>query len=102
MKDSLVLVNHINVINKSHSEKHMSELVTQAALDRLRAILLTTISTVAGLMPLAYDIGGSDPYMSPMALALACGLLFATPLTLILLPSLYMIGQDVDRVFKHV
>jgi len=40
----------------------------------LRAILLTTVLTVAGLMPLAYGLGGADPYMGSMALALGWGL----------------------------
>jgi multidrug efflux pump subunit AcrB len=61
--------------------------------------VLTTVSTVAGLMPLAYGIGGSDPYMAPMALALGWGLLFATPLTLLLLPCLYLISDDVKKLF---
>ncbi|MFC1665168.1 efflux RND transporter permease subunit, partial [Pseudomonadota bacterium] len=77
----------------------LREIVATATSNRLRAILLTTISTVAGLMPLAYGIGGSDPYMSPMALALGWGLLFSTPLTLILLPCLYTIGEDIRSRF---
>ncbi len=68
---------------------------------RLRAVLLTTVSTVAGLLPLAYGIGGADPYMGPMALALGWGLLFATPLTLLLLPCLYMIGEDIRHLFRR-
>lgn len=61
----------------------------------------TTFSTVAGLLPLAYGIGGTDPYMGPMALALGWGLLFATPLTLVLIPSLYMIGNDIANLFSR-
>ena len=74
--------------------------VTEGTSNRLRAVILTTISTVAGLLPLAYGFGGTDAYMGPMALALGWGLLFATPLTLLLLPCLYMIGEDL-RAFIH-
>ncbi len=101
VNDSLVLVNHINELRKHVPEKSPLQLVAEGTANRLRAIVLTTISTVAGLLPLAYGIGGSDPYMSPMALALGYGLLFATPLTLVLVPSLYVISEDIAAIFKQ-
>lgn len=100
VNDSLVLVNHVNELHQRDPSKSLREIVTQGATDRLRAILLTTISTVVGLMPLAYGVGGADPFMSPMALALAWGLLFSTPLTLALLPCLYLIGNDIGNLFR--
>ena len=66
-------------------------MVAEGTSDRLRAILLTTLTTVIGLLPLAYGIGGTDEWMAPMALVLGYGILFATPLTLILVPCLYNI-----------
>ena len=77
------------------------DLVVQGTSDRLRAILMTTLTTVVGLLPLAYGIGGSDIYMGPMALALGYGILFATPLTLGLIPCLYMVGDDISRIFTR-
>jgi len=53
-------------------------------------------------LPLAYGLGGSDPFIAPMALALGYGILFATPLTLILLPCLIMIQYDIQRGFSYV
>ncbi|WP_455219745.1 efflux RND transporter permease subunit, partial [Kaarinaea lacus] len=100
VNDALVLVNHINELRESNSEKSIKEIVATGSANRLRPVLLTTISTVAGLLPLAYGIGGVDPYMSPMALALGWGLLFGTLLTLVLVPSLYVIGNDIGRIFK--
>ena len=97
VNDSLVLVNHLNELCKCDPQRPLEDIVAEGTANRLRAILLTTFSTVAGLLPLAYGIGGSDPYMGPMALALGYGLLFATPLTLILMPCLYMISADVNR-----
>ena len=101
VNDSLVLVNHINKLLINNVEKSVQEIVALGASHRLRAIILTTITTVAGLMPLAYGLGGSDPYMSPMALALGYGLFFATSLTLVLIPCLYLIGQDFKKVFSR-
>jgi len=101
VNDSLVLVSHVNGLRKKHVNRILRDIVATGAANRLRAIILTTLSTVAGLLPLAYGIGGSDPYMGPMALALGWGLLFATPLTLVLIPCLYMIGNDIARLFSR-
>jgi len=97
VNDSLVLVDHVNQLRRERPDESVFELIVEGATDRLRPVLLTTLTTLAGLLPLAYGIGGSDPYMAPMALALAYGLLFATPLTLILVPCLYMISKDIGR-----
>jgi multidrug efflux pump subunit AcrB len=101
VNDSLVLVNHVNDLRKQFPGQSYREIVSEGTADRLRAILLTTVSTVAGLLPLAYGLGGADPYMGPMALALGWGLLFATPLTLLLVPCLFMIGDDVSGLFRR-
>jgi Cu/Ag efflux pump CusA len=54
----------------------------------------------SGLLPLAYGIGGTALYMAPTALVLGYGIIFATSLTLVLIPSLYEIGYDIGRVFQ--
>ncbi|MEQ9364436.1 MAG: efflux RND transporter permease subunit [Leptospirales bacterium] len=94
VNDSLVLVDHINGLRRDHPDENLRSLVARAAADRLRAILMTTVTTVAGLLPLAYGVGGEDPSNAPMALALGWGLLFATGLVLILVPALYLTGED--------
>jgi len=55
---------------------------------------------VVGLIPPAYGIGGSDPFIAPMALALGYGLLFATPL--VLMPCLYVVRTDIFNLFKKI
>jgi len=99
VNDSLVLVNHINRLKEKGDESNMLQIVIEGTTERLRPILITTFTTVASLLPLAYGIGGSDEMMTPMALALGYGLLFATFLTLGLVPSFYLIGQDVHNLF---
>jgi multidrug efflux pump subunit AcrB len=101
VNDSLVLVSHLNEQRKLFPDMPMRELVAMGASNRLRAIVLTTLTTVAGLLPLAYGLGGKSLFMSPMALTLGFGLLFATPVTLILVPCLYMIFYDIGRIFKR-
>ncbi|MFV1996561.1 MAG: efflux RND transporter permease subunit [Acidiferrobacterales bacterium] len=62
---------------------------------RLRAVILTAATTVVGLLPTAYGWGGMDPFVSPMALALSWGLVFATLVTLITIPATLAVGIDV-------
>jgi multidrug efflux pump subunit AcrB len=102
VNDSLVLVNHVNDLRQQFPEQSFRSIVAEGTADRLRAILLTTVSTVAGLLPLAYGLGGADPYMGPMALALGWGLLFATPLTLVLVPCVFLIGDDIASLFRRL
>jgi len=64
---------------------------------RLRAVLLTTITTVVGLLPTAYGWGGFDPFVAPMALALSWGLMFSTGITLISIPAAFGIGMDIKH-----
>jgi Cation/multidrug efflux pump len=99
---SLVLVNHLNEkLNQVSLDSDLIPLVVEGSGDRFRPIVITSISTVAGLLPLAYGLGGSDPFIAPMALAIGYGLLFSTPLTLFLLPALYLIQIDAIRFFQR-
>ena len=69
---------------------------------RLRAVLLTAITTVVGLLPTAYGWGGYDPFVAPMALALASGLAFATVITLVTLPAVFAVGVDLRNAGRWV
>jgi multidrug efflux pump subunit AcrB len=101
VNDSLVMVNHINDLRRQKHGENILRIVAEGTADRLRAIILTTLTTVVALLPLAYGIGGTAVFMAPMALALGWGLLLATPLTLVLVPCLYMVGHDVGRIFQR-
>ncbi len=101
VNDSLVMVSRINDLRAQGRRDNILNIVAEGTADRLRAIILTTLTTAVALLPLAYGVGGSALFMAPMALALGWGLLFATPLTLVLVPCLYVIGQDIGRVFKR-
>jgi len=75
----------------------VKDAIVQAGRRRLRAVVLTAMTTVVGLLPTAYGWGGMDPFVSPMALSLSWGLIFATFVTLITLPALLAIVLRVDR-----
>ncbi|MDX8389562.1 MAG: efflux RND transporter permease subunit [Mariprofundaceae bacterium] len=68
---------------------------------RLRAVLLTAITTVVGLLPTAYGWGGFDPFVAPMALALSWGLIFSTVITLFSVPAALGVALDVKRMFSR-
>lgn len=97
VNDSLILVNLLNRLRRQHPEKSLQSQIVEAASSRLRPILLTSVTTVAGLLPMAYGLGGSDPFSAPMALAMGYGILFATPLTLLLLPCLLVLQDDLSE-----
>ncbi len=98
VNDSLILVNLANSLRRTDTDASLNEIIVDATKHRLRPILLTSITTVAGLLPMAYGLGGSDPFSAPMALAMGYGILFATPLTLVLLPCLLLIQGDLKRL----
>ncbi|UCD15047.1 MAG: efflux RND transporter permease subunit, partial [Candidatus Omnitrophota bacterium] len=98
VNDSIVLV---DFINKRRNHVPVKEAVVEAGDLRLRPVLITTITTVCGLSTVAYGIGGFDPFLRPMALAISWGLLFATALTLIVVPCVYLIVEDVKNLVKR-
>jgi len=99
VNDTIIMVTEVN---RELADKYNSNLVrtvVSAAKDRLRPVLLTTLTTVAGLLPTAYGIGGKDGLIMPLTMAMAYGLLFATLITLILTPALLIIGHDIAHLF---
>ena len=88
VNDSLVMVSHLKATKDQHKDLPL-EVMVQACQDRLRPVVLTTITTVVGLVPTIYGIGGYEPFIVPLVLSLAGGLVFATPITLIWVPVLY-------------
>lgn len=71
--------------------------VIDALVGRLRPILVTSLSTLCGVLPTAYGLGGYDAVMSPMSLALGWGLAISTTVTLFLVPALYITANDWTR-----
>lgn len=93
LNDSIVLVTFILDQRKSGASTYRA--ILGAGKLRFRPVLLTTISTAVALAPVAYGIGGLDPFLQPAALAMTWGLVFATPLTLVVIPCIYAMELDV-------
>lgn len=91
VNNGIVLIDHINHIRSQGVAR--SEAILRAGVDRIRPILMTTGTTVLGLIPLAIGntlIGGDGPPYFPMARAVIGGLLFSSVVTLLILPTIYV------------
>lgn len=88
VNNAIVLVNFIN--EKRAAGVPVEQAAVDAGAERLRPIWASSITTLLGLFPSAYGFGGYEPFVAPMALALAWGLTFAMPMTLFLIPAAYV------------
>ena len=103
VNDSLVMVSHLNYIKqKSANLEDKIVWIAKGSRDRLRAVVLTTLTTMAGVLPLAYGVGGTDEFLQPMVLALGYGLMFGTLLTLVLLPCMYLMNYDFINMLGRI
>ncbi len=87
---AIVMIDFAQSLRKNNPNMSIEEVALKAGSMRLRAVILTTLTTVLGLLPTAYGIGGRDPFLVPLALAFAWGLMFSTLLTLFIIPVLYI------------
>ena len=87
VNDGLIMVSHLDAVTKSEG-LNLGSLI-KASKDRFRAVMLTTVSTSAGMIPTIYGLGGHQPFLVPLVLAVAGGLIFGTLITLVLIPLVY-------------
>jgi len=100
INDSLVLVDFINQRHRSGGESLYSA-VKRAGVVRFRPVMLTSLTTFVGVGPLLLDQSSSARFLVPMAISLGFGILFATVITLILVPTNIMIADDIEQFFKR-
>jgi len=99
INDSLVLVDYINQRRRNAKEQLIAA-VERAGVVRFRPVMLTSLTTFFGLLPLLSDKSSSAQFLIPMAISLGFGILFATLITLVLIPTNIMIADDIGRFFK--
>jgi len=92
VNDSLVMVDFIN--RRTREGGGLLESVIQSGTRRFRPILLTSLTTFVGLLPLLFDPSLQAQFLIPMATSLAFGILFATVITLFLIPTTYLAAED--------
>jgi len=98
VNDSLVLVDYTNKRIKEGAS--VAKAIRIAGGARFRPILLTSLTTFAGLTPLILDKSTQAQFLIPMAVSLGFGILFATMLTLVLIPTFYLIVEDIKKLFS--
>jgi multidrug efflux pump subunit AcrB len=96
---SLVMVDSAN--KHRQQGKNAFTAITMAAAQRFRPIMLTTLTTFGGLSPMIFETSRQAQYLIPMAISLGFGIVFATLITLALVPCFYMILEDVLGWFKR-
>ncbi|WP_371188193.1 efflux RND transporter permease subunit [Thalassotalea maritima] len=99
VNDSLILVDFIN--RAKQSGKRMHDIVVDAGMLRFRAILLTSLTTFFGILPIYFETSLQAQFIIPMAISLGFGIMFATVITLFLIPALYMIREDIRHKLKR-
>ena len=92
VNDSLLMVDYVN--RKKKTSANILEAAVSAGAVRFRAILLTSLTTFVGLTPMLMETDMQARFIIPMAISLGFGILFATTITLILVPSAYVILED--------
>jgi multidrug efflux pump subunit AcrB len=90
---SLVLIDYAN--RRRREGQGVLEAIQSASLRRFRPVLLTTVTTFVGLAPMIFETSRQARFLIPMALSLGFGVLFATAVTLVLVPCLYVVLEDV-------
>jgi len=93
VNNGIVLIDHTNQLRKKGLEKHKA--LIQAGADRLRPVLITSLTTIIGMFPMAVSTGQGAEMRAPMAIALIGGLTTATIFTLVIVPAVYSL---VDKI----
>ncbi len=99
VNDSIILVTFYKHIRAKGLSIHMA--LVEAACQRLRAVLLTSLTTIAGLTPLLFETSRQAQFLIPMAVSIAFGLAYATLLILMVIPAMLSVYEDVAEWFKQ-
>jgi multidrug efflux pump subunit AcrB len=92
INDNLVLIDRINQLRSEYADIRTA--VVEAAVSRFRPILLTSVTTFVGLLPIMLERSSQSEYLKPMTLSLGFGVFFASFVTLIMVPCLYLVVED--------
>lgn len=100
VNDSLVLIDFANR-RRRETDAQPHEVIHDAAIQRFRPVILTTLTTFGGLAPMIFETSRQARFLIPMAISLGFGLLFATLITLVLVPSLYVVTADLTALSER-
>jgi multidrug efflux pump subunit AcrB len=101
VNDALVLIDHANQLQRRHKIPAF-QIIKMASIQRFRPIILTTLTTFLGLIPMILETSRQAKFLIPMAISIGFGILFATFITLLFIPSLYLIVDDIRRFSRRI
>jgi len=100
INDALVMVDYAN--RRRREGATPEEAIESAGIRRFRPIWLTTMTTFCGIAPMIFETSRQARFLIPMALSLGYGIVFATAITLVLVPALYMVVEDATRIWNRI
>ncbi|GEL77221.1 efflux RND transporter permease subunit [Tenuibacillus multivorans] len=95
VNNAIVLVDYINILRRKGTERF--EAILEAGGNRLRPILMTSLTTVLGMIPLSLGLGQGGEAQQPLAVVIIFGLMFSMLITLVLIPVVYTLFDDLSR-----
>ena len=96
INDSLIMIDYAN---RTRGDDSAFDAILQAGVRRFRPIMLTTLTTFGGLVPIIFETSLQAEYIIPMAISLGFGILFATAINLVLVPCIYVILDDIKNFY---
>lgn len=100
VNNGIVLIDYIGQLRESEFDGTLEELVAKGSAARLRPVLMTTLTTIVGMIPSALEFGEGGAMMQPLAIVIIGGLTVSTLVTLVLIPTLYLIFDRIENSFK--
>jgi multidrug efflux pump subunit AcrB len=99
VNDSLIMIDFVNKARISGAP--MRQAVIESGMARFRAIILTSFTTAAGLMPIMFETSSQARFIIPTAISISFGIIFATVITLYLIPALYLLQEDAFSAMRR-
>ena len=100
VNDSLVLIDFANRRVRDGSTHYAA--IVNAGIQRFRPIILTTLTTFFGLLPMIFETSRQARFLIPMAISLGFGILFSTLIVLVLVPALYIVVEDIKNGLRKI
>ncbi|MEO9968618.1 MAG: efflux RND transporter permease subunit [Hyphomonadaceae bacterium] len=100
INDNLVLVDYVN--KRREEGAGAVQALVDAGVSRFRPILLTSVTTFVGILPLLAERSINAQFLRPMVVSLGCAVLFALFVSLIMVPALYAVGTEIGRLFRRI
>jgi HAE1 family hydrophobic/amphiphilic exporter-1 len=101
VNNAIVLVDYINVLRRVKG-KNREEAIVEAGLTRLRPIMMTSLTTILAMLPIAIGVGEGQEMMAPLGTVVAGGLTFSTFITLIFVPCMYVYAENVSNGIRNI